>query len=338
MNRCKFLVKSEAYCGVKTEGGSKHCKFHSSLQERIYQGKKIPRWATMIYPGQDDSKFCFENFPKGNYRREFYQKGKSEIIESDDSEIDHYQSYECFRDVIDSNKLKMPDVGCRYKITEGKYRGMYCCQPNQPQSDYCTFHTSVYELPNFLKEPVPIWTRCILPTVDHSKLTVESFPWNDYDLNDLLFCNLKPIVKEKSTSILFDDDDDFPYYSRSPKKSVNIEELDFGSNSPEKSVNMDELDFRSISPRRSESTDSIDVVPFDDVRELYREPLNNFIVHQIRPGSVVVIGVADLEHNILRSLTDAETIKAQELGLILPERDMSNKFRNVKAASKFHTK
>ncbi|CAH6420585.1 Hypothetical protein HVR_LOCUS1229 [uncultured virus] len=63
------------------------------------------------------------------------------------------------------------------------------------------------------------------------------------------------------------------------------------------------------------------VAPYDEARGLYKDPVNNFIVYQVREGVIAVIGYlveTETPHRIA-PLSDAQKLTAQNIGLILGE-------------------
>lgn len=196
--KCPFVMMwgqlKGQVCGENVIGQHEYCKYHSSLVERKQFGLGNPRWAVSIRPLSSDSNVHYNNFPKELYAEYHHY---TIAIENGypwegEYESDKYVPYDYGIDNLDRSKLQMPDYGCRYKITEGRYRGIYCCQVNEYRSDYCKFHTSVVKLGRIQPSgrPVPIWVRCIYPTEIDSKRDVTECSWMKYDIADLLCFNL----------------------------------------------------------------------------------------------------------------------------------------------------
>lgn len=67
----------------------------------------------------------------------------------------------------------------------------------------------------------------------------------------------------------------------------------------------------------------LSVAPFDPERGLFKEPNHHFIVCQVSPGVVAVIGRHDEAENRIVPLTDQEKATAQQYGLILAENNQA---------------
>jgi hypothetical protein len=65
----------------------------------------------------------------------------------------------------------------------------------------------------------------------------------------------------------------------------------------------------------------LSVVEYDLARGLYREPNHNFIVHQIRPGVIAVLGRLNGIDNKIVNLTPQEQQTAQAIGLIIADNE-----------------
>jgi hypothetical protein len=63
----------------------------------------------------------------------------------------------------------------------------------------------------------------------------------------------------------------------------------------------------------------LSVVPYDETRGLFREPNHNFIVYQVSPGVIAVIGRLSEAENKIVALTPQEQTTAQNIGLVLGE-------------------
>ena len=64
---------------------------------------------------------------------------------------------------------------------------------------------------------------------------------------------------------------------------------------------------------------SLSVVPYDESRGLFREPNHGFIVYQVSPGVIAVIGRLIESENRLVPLTEQEKVTAQAIGLVLAD-------------------
>jgi hypothetical protein len=63
----------------------------------------------------------------------------------------------------------------------------------------------------------------------------------------------------------------------------------------------------------------LSVVPYDEARGLFREPNHNFIVYQVSPGVIAVLGRLSETDNKIVQLTAQEQGTAQAIGLVLGE-------------------
>jgi hypothetical protein len=61
----------------------------------------------------------------------------------------------------------------------------------------------------------------------------------------------------------------------------------------------------------------LSVVPYDEARGLFREPNHNFIVYEVSPGVIAVIGKLNEAENKIVPLTAQEQVTAQNIGLVL---------------------
>jgi hypothetical protein len=73
---------------------------------------------------------------------------------------------------------------------------------------------------------------------------------------------------------------------------------------------------------------SLRVVPYDEELGLFRD-LNNFIVFQIEPGKIGVIGKLDNEQNKIISLTEEDAVKAKDIGLITDDDMREEMYRHT---------
>lgn len=63
----------------------------------------------------------------------------------------------------------------------------------------------------------------------------------------------------------------------------------------------------------------LSVVMYDETRQLYREPTHNFIVHQVSPGTIAVIGKIIEGESKLFPLSEEEKTIARSIGLVISE-------------------
>lgn len=63
----------------------------------------------------------------------------------------------------------------------------------------------------------------------------------------------------------------------------------------------------------------LSVVPYDETRGLFREPNHNFIVYQVSPGVIAVLGKINEAENKIIPLSPQEQATAQAIGLVLGE-------------------
>lgn len=61
----------------------------------------------------------------------------------------------------------------------------------------------------------------------------------------------------------------------------------------------------------------LSVVPYDEAKGLFREPNHGFIVYQVSPGVIAVLGRLIEAENRIVNLTDQEKITAQNIGLVI---------------------
>lgn len=64
---------------------------------------------------------------------------------------------------------------------------------------------------------------------------------------------------------------------------------------------------------------ALSVVPYDEARGLFREPNHGFIVYQVSPGVIAVVGRLIEAENRIVGLTEPEKLTAQNIGLVLAE-------------------
>ena len=77
----------------------------------------------------------------------------------------------------------------------------------------------------------------------------------------------------------------------------------------------DSSDNDYIPPESPSETKTLNVYPYIDNMGLYRDN-NNFIVKQVSPGVVGVIGKHNAETNSIASLTSEEILTAKGIGLV----------------------
>lgn len=405
-------------CGHAVRDDHAYCKFHSSLVERNRNGLYVPRWVNYINLTVEDSNLHHKYVNKNAYEEYRYaiEEGESEDVDIN-MEDDPYVAYDCFRDELDPSTLNMPETGCRYKIKEGRLRGVYCACPIVAQSDYCQFHNSVVDGYNSSKNPVPIWTQAIKPTVNDSCLTMQELNWRKYDIEHLLFFDLMTMdrkfanvkgsghgktkacsnkttvsaVDEPSMSslddahnnttsrtensfpalhlqrdtmntscrneipsipcipkitpslpIIFEDSNNqyipqIPVVSSQvnpsgipqvplPKVETNNQYLPQipAVSSHVKQAEIPQVPSPKVETNRSPSP-SLTVTIWDQDRGLYREVYNNFIVRQVSPGTIAVVGVIDLDTHQARLLLESEKRIAREIGCVIDDTYLEKK-------------
>lgn len=63
----------------------------------------------------------------------------------------------------------------------------------------------------------------------------------------------------------------------------------------------------------------LSVIPYDEVRGLFKEPNHGFIVYQVGPGVIAVIGKLNEAENKIGPLSEQEKITAQTIGLVIAD-------------------
>lgn len=187
----------EEICGNDVKGNHPYCKFHASLRERDFRGLDTESWLYAIRPFPEDSNLHYDDFSEEIFEEyeEYkdycdYKATDDRVCNDDWIHTDPSTPYSQFKDELDPSRYKMPDFGCRFKIFEGRYRGVYCGHHNKDQCSYCPFHESVNKLPSYSSYPVPLWPRVILPTAHDSQLPVDCVNWRAYNVTDLLFFDM----------------------------------------------------------------------------------------------------------------------------------------------------
>lgn len=94
------------------------------------------------------------------------------------------------------------------------------------------------------------------------------------------------------------------------------------STAPGAAPNMGAPGFTAPQPTENQSG-ALSVVPFDESRGLFRDPVHNFIVRQVTPGSIAVIGKRQESDNSIIPLTPQDKVIAREIGLVIPEQTPS---------------
>jgi hypothetical protein len=77
----------------------------------------------------------------------------------------------------------------------------------------------------------------------------------------------------------------------------------------------------------------LSVVPFDEGRGLFREPTHNFIVYQVKPGVIAVLGRLNEADNKIVALSPQEQATAQDIGLVLDDGAAGNAPTTTPAAA-----
>ena len=196
-NQCQFRFYvdqlKDTQCNIIYNSQHKYCRFHGSVEQRYCQNMSVPRWALGIQPSQEDSLLTYQKYyskiPDDNLE-DYYDGDLSDLCcDKLYSKITPIQQYQL--------PTKLPQNGCRYQITIGKYMGYYCGHDIKVNTEMCIFHDSVIKwkqthIWSNTKTLTPLWTKCIYPTKEDSQLSIVDFPYKHYDLHNLLFSELHP--------------------------------------------------------------------------------------------------------------------------------------------------
>lgn len=312
MSTCGFISSQLKRCIGPIVANHKYCLFHSSLYERERHGLKTPKWFHQIVPKLDDTHLHFDEFPKDRY--DYYDFEFSE----------GYKPYTKFKS---SEQIgRMPETGCRFMMTVGKFRGYYCARNNQMGSDFCPFHKSVTEILVDDDYPMPIWTQCIRPSEIDAQQLMFTFPWSDYDLNNLLFLDLitapknipkviEPVVIPKT--ILAPVPKKIPPPISKPSRPLNSSKK---KNKINRKIQILQYTRPGSCGRPDCDCDTIivpvEVVPFEPRQNLYRELDHNYIVKE-KNQVITVYGIYDEELRKMRPLNDEEETHAKDIGFFV---------------------